>query len=215
MTATASSVRPFSRSVGLAGNLGQAGEDLPVVDLDAHAHAHAAEDIVHDLDQFEFIQQRLASDHIDVTLVKLAVTALLRPVGPPYGLDLVAFEGEENLVLVLDHETGERHGQVVTEPFLRRERRFLPAVLDAEQQFIALFAVFSQQGAEIFEGRGLDGLVSVFAEYRLDCVEDIVAACHFGRSEVSGPLGNRRFLCHFFSFDQLTKITIFDFFVQR
>ena len=99
---------------------------------------------------------------------------------------------------MLDHKAGERYGQVVAETLFRRQRGFFAAVLDAEEEFVALFAVFAQQGAEVLHGGRFDALVAEFAEYVLDGVEYIVAAYHFGGSEISGSLGDRRFLCHGF-----------------
>ncbi len=51
-------------------------------------------------------------DDVDVGLGELPVATLLRPLTSPDLLDLVATEGERQLVRVLQHVAGERHGQV-------------------------------------------------------------------------------------------------------
>ena len=75
-------------------DLREAGEDLAVVDLDAHADTQKGEHAVHHLHQFELVDLRGGADHVHVALVELAVAALLRPVCPPDGLDLVSLERE-------------------------------------------------------------------------------------------------------------------------
>jgi hypothetical protein len=52
------------------------------------------EHIIEELHQFHFAHQALASDHIRIALVELAVSALLRFISTPHGLDLVALEGK-------------------------------------------------------------------------------------------------------------------------
>jgi hypothetical protein len=74
----------------------------------------------------------------------------------PNRLDLVALEGEGNIVLMLDDVAGKRDSEVIPETFfadLRGERLFkigtcksVPGIEDAEQEFVTLLTVFAKQG---------------------------------------------------------------------
>ena len=177
-------------------DLREAGEDLAVVDLDEDIDPEQGEHPVHDLHQFQLIDLGLGADHVHVALVELAVAALLGTVRPPDRLDLEPLEGERNLVLVLDHVAGERDGEVVPQAFLGRKVGLLAGVLDAEQELVALVAVFAQQGGEVLHCGGLDLLISVGPEHAPDGVEDIVPLGHLALAEVTGSFRYGRFLCH-------------------
>ena len=182
--------------LGEAADLREAGEDLAVVDLQEHTHVQLGEHPVHDLDEFQFIDLGRGADDIHVALVELAVAALLGTVGPPDRLDLETLEREGYLVLVLDHEPGEGNREVVPQALLGRQGRLLAGVLDAEQELVALVAVLSEQGGEVLHRRRVDLLVAEGAENAPHGVEDIVALGHLALAEVTGPLGDGRFLCH-------------------
>ena len=62
--------------------------------------------------------QGVGVDDVHVGLGELAVPPLLGPLAAPDLLDLVAPEGEVELVGVLQHVAGERHGQVEVQPQL-------------------------------------------------------------------------------------------------
>ena len=179
-----------------AADLREAGEDLAVVDLDAHADTQKGEHAVHHLHQLELVDLRGGADHVHVALVELAVAALLRPVRPPDGLDLVPLEREGNLVLVLDHVAGERDGQVVPQALLGRQLGLLAAVLDAEQELVALVAVLAQKRGEVLHRGRFDLLVAIGPEHAPDGVEYVIALGHLALAEVTGSLGDGRFLCH-------------------
>ena len=95
--------------VGFAQHVGDAGEDLPVVDLDDDVDAEFLEDFGGDLHQFGLVEQGVGADDVGVALVELAVAAFLGTVGAPHGLHLVPLEREGDLALVLDHIAGEWH----------------------------------------------------------------------------------------------------------
>ena len=188
-------------------------QDLAVVDLDHDPDPETGKDFLHHLHQFGFVQQGIRSDHIGIALVKLAVTSLLRTIGPPYGLYLVAFEREAEFILVLDHETGERHSQVVTKPFLADFRQQGPAqrlgirimalplalgidqarlvgeitgIENLEEQLVAFFPVFARQSGQVFHGRRFDRQVAVQAIDFAYGFKDIVPAPHLHRREIPG-----------------------------
>ena len=62
---------------------------------------------------------RRRADRIDVALVELAEAALLRPVGPPHRLDLIALEEPRQLRAVLGDDPRQRHRQVVAQRQVR------------------------------------------------------------------------------------------------
>ncbi len=152
--------------------LGDARQDFPVIEQQTHTDIQTAVHFVHDLNQFHFVQQGVAADHIHVALVKLPVTSLLWPVGAPHRLNLIAFERKGQLVLVLYHEPGERHGQVVSQSFFgnpigqfqavffkqlvfRYVSDEISGVQNLEQQFVAFVPVFAHQGGQILHRRSL------------------------------------------------------------
>ena len=57
-------------------------------------------------------RQRLLTDHIDIALVELAETALLRTFAAEDFAHLIPLEGECQIILVLGHITGQGNGQV-------------------------------------------------------------------------------------------------------
>ena len=64
-------------------------------------------------------RQRIFADHVDVALIKLAETPFLRALAAVDPLDLVTTEGKRQLVLMLGHITGQRHGQIEAQGELR------------------------------------------------------------------------------------------------
>ena len=72
----------------------------------------------------------------------------------------------------------------------------ISAVENLEEQFIALLAIFTHQGAEVFHCRCLDLLEAIESIYLSDGVENIVASRHFLWTEVTRAFGDTGFLCH-------------------
>ena len=145
----------------------KAGKDLAVVDLYQHVHVQEGKDLVDYLHEFQLVDLGLAPDHIHVALVEFTVAALLRTIGPPHGLYLESLERERYVILVLDHEAGERHGQVISEAFLTDLLRQchgvdlplgileavqvdlsegIAGIQDPEQKLVTLLAIFAEQG---------------------------------------------------------------------
>ena len=199
--------------IGRTDHFGNAGEDFAVVDLDGDTDAEAGEDLVDNLHEFDLIEERIGTNDVGIALVELAITAFLRAVGAPNGLDLVALEGEGEFLAVLHHETGEGDGEVVTQSFLTElggesgcgggfvvgggdGAGEVAAVENFEEEFVAFLTIFAHQGGEVLHGGGFDLAEAVEAIDAADGVEDIVAACHFDKAEIAGAFGNCRFLCH-------------------
>ena len=203
----------------LTADLGDAGEQLTVVELHHHGKAERGEDVVEELHQLHFVQQAGAADHVGIALEELAVAPLLRPVGAPHGLHLVALEGEGERVLVLHDEAGEGDREVVAEGLLAELGAQFPgmhllpcgqglfhlgghlvpgvtAVQHLEDQPVALLAVLAGEGLELLHGGRLDGQVAVAFEHAPDGVQDVLAAAHLHRGEVARALGDGRLLGH-------------------
>ena len=177
-------------------DLGEAGQDLPVIDLKRHSDIQQAENLIHYLHQFQLVQLGLGPYHVHVALVELAVAALLGTVRTPYRLDLETLEGEGNLVLMLHHEAGKGHCEVVAQALLGGLVGLFSAVLYAEQEFVALVAVFAEEGGESLHRGGFYLRISEGAENALDCIEKVIPLSHFLLREISHSLGDRRFVCH-------------------
>ena len=192
---------------------GNAGKDFAVIDFDAHVDAESREHLVHDLHQLHLVEQGIGAHHVGIALVKLAVTSLLRAVGAPYGLDLIAFERQLQLVAVLHHEAGEGHGEVVAQSLFTEAGGQLCGILFAvfigrhlasevarienfEEQFVALFAIFPHERGEVLHGRGFDLAETVECIDASDGFKNIVAPCHFHGAEIACTLGYAGFLSH-------------------
>ena len=201
------------QAIRVADGFGDACQDFPVVHQQPHADVQAAVHLVYHLHQFRLVQQRVAAHHVHVALVELPVASFLRTVCPPHGLYLVALEGEGEFILVLHHEAGERHRQVIAQPLFRNPVRQpqavafqqfafrhvadeIPGVQYLEQQFVALLAVLSHQGGEVLHGGRFQGHIAVQFEYTLDGVENIIAFHHDFRRKIPGSFGYGRCLCH-------------------
>ena len=177
-------------------SFGDAGQHLAVVNLHSYIDTQVVENHINHLHQLQLVEQRGAANHVGVALVELAVAAFLRPVGAPHGLQLVAAERQLHLVAMLHHEACERHREVVAQALLGGLVGLFAAVLHAEQQFVALVAVFAEEGGEGLHRRGLYLRVSEGAEDALYGVENVISLSHFLLGEVSHSFRYRRFVCH-------------------
>ncbi len=159
-----------------AADLCQTGQHLAVVDLNEYPNSQQAEHPIHDLHEFQFIDLRFAADHIDIALVEFPVPALLRTVGTPDRLYLESLERKGDVILMHHHVAGERHGQIVPEPFLANPLgnrsavharggtilleihpgEAVTGIQHPEQQFIALVSVLAQQRGKIFQSGRFD-----------------------------------------------------------
>ncbi len=111
---------------------------------------------------------------------------------------------------MLHDETGERDGQVVTEPFLADLGSYglavatgkiltckgIPRIEDTEKELVAFFAVFSQQCRKIFHGGRLDTGISECLEDGAYRIEYVLPFRALARKEIPRTFGNGRFLCH-------------------
>ena len=99
--------------VGLADDLGDAGKDFAVVDVYGDAYAEIGKDTTGHLHEVNLAEQRVGAYDVGIALVELAVASPLRTVGTPYGLHLIATEGQGELVAVHNDIAGEGDGEVV------------------------------------------------------------------------------------------------------
>ena len=171
-----------------AADLGKSGEELAVVDFEKHPYIQGGEYLFHHLDKLQFAKLAAGADDIRIALVKLAVAAFLGTVGTPDGLDLETLEGETQLAAVLDDKTGEGDREVVAKSLFRGQGGFFTAVLDAVQEFVALFTVFAEKGAEVLHCGSLYLGISETGENALDGIENIIAPGHLRAGEVPGAL---------------------------
>jgi hypothetical protein len=73
---------------------------------------------VHNLDELHLVKERVRSHYVSITLIELTVSALLRTVCTPHGLNLEATERQLYLLSMLYDIACERHGKVKTESLL-------------------------------------------------------------------------------------------------
>ena len=102
-------------ALGNAQAFEEAAQQLAVVQLDGEiAHAQLGEHRVDDGGHLGVMAhaERVLADHVDVALVELAEAAALGTLAPVHALDLVAPEREGQVVFVLGHVAGQRHGEV-------------------------------------------------------------------------------------------------------
>ena len=200
--------RDLDHLVRMSDRFGNAVQDFTVIHLKRNTNSKLAENPFHDLHKLHFVQQRARPDHIDVTLVKLAVTPFLGPVGPPDRLNLVTLERKDDFALMLHHITGQRHRQVVPQPFLANARGgaqcvvaqpggIVPRIENFEQELVPFVAVFAQQRRKIFHCGRFERCEAEGAEHRTNGIEDIIAAHHLLGGKVARAFGYGGFLCHY------------------
>ena len=196
--------------VGLTNDVGNAGEYLAVVNLEAHTDTELGKYGVHNLHQLHLVQERITAHHIGIALIELAITSLLRTVGTPYGLNLIATEGHLQFLAVLHHIACKGHGQVIAQSLLGElrgqttngivrpllscdVRTEIATIQYLEQELVALFAILAHQGGEVLHGWGFYLLKAIQGIYRTDGIKNIIAAGHLYRTEVARTLWNTWF----------------------
>ena len=132
----------------------------PVVELYGDVYAEALKHVVDNLQQVNFVEQRVGAYNVGVTLIEFAIASFLRAVGAPYWLNLESLERELQFAAVLNHEAGKWHSEVVAQPLFAEsgcqsrtvavKQLFVRCVLEEvsgveyfEKQFIAFFSVFA------------------------------------------------------------------------
>jgi hypothetical protein len=134
-------------------------------------------------------RQRVAVHHVDVGLQELAVPALLRALAAPHLLDLVPAERELQLAGVLQHEAGERHGQVEVQPqrVVAATTLFLQAL---EQVHLFRGLALAQKLVERLHRTRLERREAVQLEGGPDFVQDVLLDHPLGRQPLR-EAGNR------------------------
>ena len=134
-------------------------------------------------------ERALGAHDVDVALVELAEASLLRAVGAPHGLDLVALEGQGQ-ARVHGHHTGQGHGEVVAEGEVGlAPLGALAALQDLVDELVALVAVLAHQGLDALEGRCLQRREAEACEDTPDRVDHREAVVHLGGQQIAGALG--------------------------
>ncbi len=120
----------------------------------------ACKHLVDELEQLNLVDERVGAYNVGVTLVKFAVTAFLRSVGTPHGLNLESLERELKFVTVLDNVTRKWNREVVTQSLFTQLRcelagafagveqcgvgsaQVVARVQNLKEELVAFFAVF-------------------------------------------------------------------------
>src|SRR5690606_15007597 len=120
-------------------NLSESREDLPVIDLDANPlQIQRRKYSVIQLDEFHLLPKTSTANHISIALIKLPEPPLLRAVGSPHRLDLVALERKFQFMLVLHHISRKRDRQIVAQGLFTDGRSELQAVFLLKSTGISL-----------------------------------------------------------------------------
>ena len=132
----------------------EAAENLAVVHPNLEpGQAKAPEDLVDNGGNFRLVEnvQLAVADDVDVRLVKFAEAAPLCPLTPVDLADLVAAEGESQLVIVQGNVFCQRHRQV--EP----QRQVTVTLLKAVNLLFGFAAALGKQNLGILDGGGVQG----------------------------------------------------------
>ena len=159
-------------ALGLTDDFGYACEYLAVVDMQRNANTETAIDLCYYLNKLHLAEQGVRTYYIHVALIELAVATFLRTVSTPYGLNLIAFEGELNFLTMLHYEARKWHSQVIAQTFLADlggqgadsglveclvgDSAFpITRIENLEEQLVAFLAVLTHQRREVLHGGGL------------------------------------------------------------
>ena len=162
-------------------------QKLPVIDDNLEVlEAQVDEHVGRGREQFGFDGHRRRSDRVDVALVELAEAALLRAIGAPDRLYLIALEELRQLAAILGDHSRERHGEVVAQrQVCLAGFGALAALENLEDQAIAFFTVLALQRLEILDRRRLERLEAVLLIHVGDHADHVLPAPHVFRQEVA------------------------------
>src|SRR5687768_8578462 len=136
----------------------------------------------HDGDNLGIGQWGRRTGDVGVTLPELAEAAALRILRAPDRRDLVALEGENQVVLMHCHDAGQRYGQVVAQADLTTA-----GVLEAVHQLF-VFARLAGENVEILQSRRIERLEAMALEDVAEDADDRLAQDHLLRQVVAEPL---------------------------
>ena len=161
----------------------------------AAVEAQLLQDLGAGVEHLGFDQPAGGANHIEIALVELAIAPFGGPVGAVDGRDLVPFEVARQLIAVFGDDAGERHGEVVAQAGVgdlvfgrgldEGALQLGAAFGDAEDELVALFAVFAKQGIEPFHYRRFERFEAVTLVDAFDHVDDILAAQDVQGQEVA------------------------------
>src|SRR5690554_2201543 len=97
---------------------GNTSQYFPVVQFHNNPNVELLVNLINNLNQLYLVELTEAPYDIHITLNKLAITAPLGTIGPPYRMNLITFKGEIQFALMLHHKAGKGHDQVVAQTLL-------------------------------------------------------------------------------------------------
>src|SRR5918997_190887 len=140
----------------------------------------------HDGDHLGIGQRRRGTGDVGITLPELAEASTLWIFRAPDRGDLVALEGEDQIVLMHCHHAGQGYGQVVAQPDLTTT-----GVLEAVHQLF-VFARLTGENVEILQRRRIEWLEAMALEDVAEDADDPLAQDHLLRQVVAEPLEDTR-----------------------
>ena len=147
-------------------------EDLAVVHPDLEAlEAQGGEGLVDDGGDLRLVDdgELAVADDVDIRLIELPEAATLGPLAPVDLADLVAAEGEGEVVVVQGHVLGQRHRQV------KAQAQVAVALLEAVDLLFRLAAGLGQQHVAGLDDGGIQGSEAVEG---IGAPEDLHDALH-------------------------------------
>src|SRR6266545_2861785 len=136
--------------------------------------------------QLRFDHRRAGAERIDIALIELAEAAARGAIGAPHRLDLIPLEQPGQLALVLRDDARERHGEVVAQRQVGLATRLVFAALEnLEYELVALLAVLAEERFDVLDRRRFERLESVPLVDARDDANDVLAAPHVFRQEIT------------------------------
>src|SRR5207248_5324011 len=117
---------------------------------------------------FDFICSGGAADHVDITLIKLAIAPEVRAIGAPHGSDVITAKDFRELPLMGGHKACQRDGEVKPQPVVReilallfRLGKLVASLQNLEQKFFIFASSFAEENLQIFHRGGVNGKVAI------------------------------------------------------
>ena len=180
--------------LGDAVQIEQRGQQPPVIQTNHEiVKAEPAKNFADGREQIDLDDQGRRTDRVDVALIELTKSPARGAIGAPDRLNLIALEELRQLVLILRHDTGERHRQIVPE----REIRFpaglvLAALQNLENELVALVTIFAKQRLDVLERRRFERLEAISLVHIAHDADNVLPPAYFLWEKIARP---SRWLC--------------------
>src|SRR6266536_4988465 len=162
-------------------------QDLPMIQPNCKiVEAEFCQDFTGRCADLSFHHQRSRSQHINITLIKLAKSSTCGSIRSPHWLNLVTLKKLRQLIAILSYHSGQRHSQVITKRQISLARACMNTTLqNFEDELIAFLTILAHQRFDVLYGRRLEWLKAVALVNFLDDADDILAPPHIRGEKVA------------------------------